>query len=842
MRLLTQIAFSSVSLMALSMPAFAQDAADDGISSGDEIVVQARRRDESLQDVPLTVQAVTGQDLQRLEIRRFEDVSKLVPGLSLDKAVGAGASASLRGLNFDSRANGSATSVEFYRDDAVASGAALLQAVYDIGQIEVLRGPQGTLRGRASPSGSITVTTRKPDLTEAGGYVSGTVSNRHRWNFNGAVNVPIIGDKLAVRVAGFLGGNRGNGIFGLNVPLNTIDRDIYDKSEALRASVRADPFDGVLVLDFNYETIHAYSRQYRQSQSASDFEGGAASPRTITANDRLGVGSEAHTLDQTYKFYNWQAKFRQWGQSLTYVGSRMTGSAEAWDPSDDAGLYPTLLVPSSPPAGSPSNRLGQYQLSLNTQTTHELRLQNEDRVAGLFDYVIGGFKVNGTTPTLLMTASPTSATISGATPNYTLNGLTYRATGRPRVFSESSLFGNLTLHLGERTEVSGGLRHIWYKSDAGTISNISFLDPFNTGVYIQRACAGGEGALPDVPSLNPTVCQPRKEATIYAASIKHKFTDDLMAYFSFGTSWRPGNTLVGWGLQNPGTPLTYGAFINQFMNLPDETSKSFEVGLKTAWFDRRLKFNISGFYQKFNNYPLYGSTAVSSLNQPNQTGAVLLRPFSFASPVNVTIKGIEADMSFDISPRFSIAANFAFADSSAKGAIVPCVDTNNDNLQDSVALNPVGDPARYGEWLSQIGTNQVDTCRIDASPTSQARFSGTFLAEYRQPVSDWGEAYLRGFVSWKGDSAGDPVNTKDQVNAYALVDLFAGIRDQRGAWEVGAFVKNLFDTKRVLTRGSGVTTSAIDGLGQSRTYNYYSISTIEPREVGVSLRYSFGSR
>lgn len=838
----SRIALAGVSLLAMAVPAYAQDApvAEDegGALSSTEIIVTARRRDESIQDVPLSIQAVTGQTLEKLEIRRFEDISKVVPGLSLSRSVGVTTSASMRGVNFDGRASGASTSVEMYRNDAVITGGALFQAIYDIGQIEVLRGPQGTLRGRASPSGSITVTTRRPDLAEPGGYVSGTVSDAHRWNFNGAINVPLIGDKLGIRVAGFVGGDRGNGIFGMNIADGTIDSNIYDKTEALRASVRADPFDGVLVLDFNYEAIHNKTRQYGQVQSLSEFNGGAASPRTILVSYRLGAGSEAGTsTNHVYQLYNWQAKLRQWGQALTYVGSHTVAKLPGFASGDGAGLYDSLFVASTPPPGSPINRLGQFTNSSNKSTSHEVRLQNEDRIAGLFDYVVGYFTVSANTPTILTNSSPTGSTLVAGPPRYyTLNGLTYRNTLRFRSDTERSVFGNVTVHLGDNTEVSGGIRKIWLKVDSGVRASISLLDPYNTGALIQRACYGNSSVVG---------CLPGKEATIYAASIKHKFTEDLMAYASFGTSWRPGNSLVGWGLSNPGTPLTYGPFISNFLVLPDETSKSFEVGLKTSFFDRRVRFNISAFYQKFDNFPLYGSTTVQSLNQPTQAGAVLLRPFGFAAPVAATVKGLEADFSFDISPRFNLAANLAFADSKVSGAIVPCVDTDNDNVQDAAPLNPNGsaaDVARYNLWLSQIGANQVDTCTINASPTSSPRFSGSVQAEYRHPVSTWGEAYLRGFMAWKGDTAGDGVNPNDSVSAYALLDLFAGLRDPGGAWEVGAFVKNLFDTKRVLSRSATQSTSPLNAVGGSAGNNYLSISTIEPREVGVSLRYAFGSR
>lgn len=835
MKKFTAVALATASLLPLATSAFAQEApADEGVSNGDEIVVEARRKEESIQAVPLSIQAVTGQQLQKLEIRQFEDVTKVVPGLSMGKS-GSVTNSSMRGIAFNGAASGASTSVEFYRNDAVTTQSALYTAVYDIGQIEVLRGPQGTLRGRASPSGSITITTRRPDLNEVGGYVSATGASRGKWNFNGALNVPVIADKLAVRVAGFMGESRGNNIYGLNVPLNKIDRDIYDKVRAMRASVRADPFDGILVLDFNYETIRSSSRQFSQVQSKSDFTGSTLaadqSPRLIRPEDQLGVGAWGRTQENTIKMYNWQAVLRHWGQRLTYVGSRQRLSLIGVDSFDAAGILGSATAVNAPNY-APISTFGQYTDSEVTQTTHEVRLQNDDRVLGVFDYVAGWFKSVGVSPTTLASVNTSPAStlpvITGVTDPtlgtaYTLQSFSYGARGRYRNDSESSLFGNVTAHIGDRTEISGGLRHIWFKANSGlkagsfgTAANPS--NPYINGVDVAsiRRCFGDSSVAG---------CEPTKQATIYAASLKHNFTDDLMAYFSFGTSFRPGNALVGYG----GTP---GTFLAQFLNMPDEKSKSFEIGVKSSWLDNRLRFNASAYIQKFNNYPL-SVPNVYTVSGTDASTASLVNPFTFAAPTDVTVKGFEAELAFDITRRFNVLATVAFANSKVTKGVVPCVDINKDGIADTTTPTAA-------DYYNAVGSNQVGTCSVVGMSASKLpRWAGTVQAEYTQPVG-FGDAFLRGFMSWKGDSAGDPTNPNDSVPAYALVDLFAGVRASNGAWELSGFVKNLFNTRRVLTRDATVnSTLAASG---ALTYNYYGITTTDPREFGVSLRYAFGSR
>src|ERR1700745_1076599 len=136
-----------------------------------EIVVTARRRAESLQEVPQTVNAVTADPLQKLQVKQFTDIQTVVPGLSLQGSPnGFTNAASLRGVTFDVT-TGAQPTVALYLNDAPVQAGFLFQSLFDVGQVEVLKGPQGTPRGISAPSGAITVTTHKPDLSEFGGFV-----------------------------------------------------------------------------------------------------------------------------------------------------------------------------------------------------------------------------------------------------------------------------------------------------------------------------------------------------------------------------------------------------------------------------------------------------------------------------------------------------------------------------------------------------------------------------------------------------------------------------------------------------------------------------------------------
>ena len=158
----------------------------------------ARRSDERLQDVPVSVQVVTGDRLQELAITSADEISKLAPGLTLTNN-GASTAIVLRGVAWKPGSGTPATPLYF--NEVPFDPGQTVVSLFDIGQIEVLRGPQGTSRGAPSISGAITMTTRKPDLEEFGGYVQGLYGSANHWGVQGAINVPIIKDVLAVRLA-----------------------------------------------------------------------------------------------------------------------------------------------------------------------------------------------------------------------------------------------------------------------------------------------------------------------------------------------------------------------------------------------------------------------------------------------------------------------------------------------------------------------------------------------------------------------------------------------------------------------------------------------------------------
>jgi iron complex outermembrane receptor protein len=165
--------------------------------------------------------------------------------------------------------------------------------------------------------------------------------------------------------------------------------------------------------------------------------------------------------------------------------------------------------------------------------------------------------------------------------------------------------------------------------------------------------------------------------------------------------------------------------------------------------------------------------------------------------------------------------------------------------------------------LAANGGKQVALCDVSYRAGIAAPFGAVVQSEYALPIGSVGDGYLRGLFSYYGNSQNDPGNAFDDIKAYGLLNLFAGVRDPDGGWDVGVYVKNVFDVGRALLVTSNAQTSSYQQLfctpqvpqiaqfcptgaitfGQNATSTYRGIqSYTPPRELGINVRIAFGSR
>jgi iron complex outermembrane recepter protein len=196
-----------------ALPAVAQT------SEVGEVVVTARKREESVQDVPIAVTALSGDQLQERGIESIRDLGALAPNLYIQTNAGQalGGTVKLRGqqnagdtLTFDPAVAVYIDKVYLPRENGL--GAVML----DVESVQVLAGPQGTLFGKNSTGGALLITTRKPNMSEMGGFAQAKGGNHGQWGASGALSIPLVEDKAALRIAALVDANDGFGRDGNN--------------------------------------------------------------------------------------------------------------------------------------------------------------------------------------------------------------------------------------------------------------------------------------------------------------------------------------------------------------------------------------------------------------------------------------------------------------------------------------------------------------------------------------------------------------------------------------------------------------------------------------------------
>ncbi|GFE79785.1 TonB-dependent receptor [Steroidobacter agaridevorans] len=769
---------------AQTQPAAGATAAGAEASFGlEEIIVTARRKAESLQDVPQTVDAVTADEIERLSLQQFTDVQAIVPGLTLTGGSnGYTTAATIRGASFQVESSATPT-VEFYLNDGPIQSVFLFQSMYDLGQIEVLRGPQGTLRGRAAPSGSITVTTRDPELSEFGGYVNTLATDEDSMMAQGAVNIPLIADTLAIRVAGVYEDTEYDHVKSINN-----SEDPSQETRSGRVSLRWEPNDAVSAkLMYQYLERDLLSFDGYESFALNQPGVPAVEP-ILRAEDRLGITDGGRDSTQKFDILTGQIDWRFGGQKLSYVGTYTTFDNVALTPQDTANAVPNF-------------EFYQDLHAESEQRTHELRLASEERLAGVFDYTFGVFYSDFSSPSDL-----TNRTLVGfPTGQYTLRNLAVADTliNRRSTLEEASVFANLTYHLGESTELSAGARYIDFTSKSKLI-------------------VAGQ-TLADLDE--------DEQPVIWNVAASHRFTDDFMAYVNVGTSWRYGPSVVG--VFRPLTPR-----LDQFLNLDSEDSTSYELGFKADLMDQRLRVNASVFHQDFKDF-IYRGPSVWYVNL-GRAGAVPAQ-FNFVANVDAKVDGAEVDVAFQATENFNLGLTLAYAKGEMEDGVVACNDFNSDGVPDTFPTAPSVNQIR-----SAAG-EEVGACTVNDRLSFAPDWTGTLQAEYKYPVTPSMDLFGRGLYSYYKSNEQDPNNVYDDVDAYGLLNVYAGIRSSDGAWEVSLFARNLTSTDEVLRRGNGpeatpYTTPPPTTLGTSLAGPYQLATYTPPREIGINLRYAFGSR
>lgn len=603
----TLLISSAVGALMMRAPAFAADEGPKPVSTVEEIVVTAQKREQTLIDIPQAISVVSGDTLEAYQATNFSDYLKLVPGLQLDQSTPGEGRLVMRGVN----TGGVASTVAVYMDEtpfgsssALVNGAVLAGDfdTFDIARIEVLRGPQGTLYGASSMGGLLKFVTNTPDtkgfIARARVALEDTKGGAMSYRTTAMVNIPL-GETVAVRASGFYRKDGGFidsiGTGGSDVERNINDAKVYGG----RASLLFKPTDK---FDLRLTAV----LQDIKADAPTVVESDPDTLKTLHGGPTLSQFAPAFS-DVEYRIYNAVVNYDLGFGTLTASSSY---NKQNQTKRDDASFNLSGLIES---VFGPANDLYLGQKTNNRKYTEEVRLASN--AGAPFEWLVGGYFTDekGLIHQEYIAVQPGTLTQLTGLPLLANLDLNSR-------YKEYAGFANATVHLGERVDVDLGGRYSHNKQVAGQSA---------TGVL-----AGGTPINSGLKSSD--------NVFTYSLAPKFKIDDRRAVYARVAKGYRPGGPNVIPPSAPADTPATFA---------PDKVT-SYEAGFKGESADRRLSLDVAAFHIDWKGVQLL--TVVNNFGV-NTNGA------------DAKSDGVEFTATARLASGLTVSANGAYTDAKLSG-------------------------------------------------------------------------------------------------------------------------------------------------------------------------------
>jgi iron complex outermembrane recepter protein len=690
------IAVASTSLF-IAPAAFAQDeTAEDGPGLS-EIVVTAQRREENLQDVPLSVTALRGDNLDAVSAGGVDirGLSGRVPSLLVESSFGRTFPRFyIRGLgNTDFDFNASQP-VSLVYDDVVLENPILKGfPIFDLERVEVLRGPQGTLFGRNTPAGIVKFDSVKPSDT-FGGYGKISYGRFNAVNAQGAIGGPL-GEKVSIRLSGLY--QRQDDYVDNVTPAGTT-KDAYEGYEeyAARLQFLIKPSDDLdILLTGQFRSLDGTARLFRANVFTRGQQG-------LNSNyNRYRVSTDGKN-EQRVDTQNATARITYDAGPVSFISVTSYWQGDATSVGDvDGGFGANFLPPNLyGPGEIPFTAETRDSVPNLKQFTQEFRIASNGD--GPLSYQAGVFYFDED----LSIVSDNYSTLGD--PNNAPDGVNIRVSQEQN--SEAyGIFGSLTYQLTDQLSVTGGIR---YNDDKRSFVAVRSRDTQFPG-FLQNP-------------LGTVTRRVSDNNFTWDASATYAATDDVNLYARVARGYR-APSIQGRILFPPATatPLESGVTIGD-----SETITSYESGIKSTFLDGRARFNVNGFYYELKNAQL---TAVGGgVNANRLINADKVRGYGF-----------EADLEFKPVPELLLTAGISY---------------NNTKIRDSGLTTAACGAVRVDTFPNVSLCTPLDPIVVPAAPFSAAivningnslpqspRWIANWTAKYGIPVGD-GEVYA--FTDW----------------------------------------------------------------------------------------------
>jgi len=561
----------------------------------EEVIVTAQKKDDTLQTVPMTVNAVTSETIAKYNLLDFKDIQSVTPGLTIKAQDTRTSTIAIRGVNVLTDA-GIGPGVAIYWNEVNYDIDSAFKAMYDVGQIEVLRGPQGTLRGITAPAGAVTLTTKTPSFSEIEGTIEQTLGERNLSNTQFGLSLPIIENMLAVRISGLYDHNQNSGI--KNIVTGETNTDL---TRSGRFTVGFRPTD-----DLEVTLVHQYLEANSSGNTAVAGCGTGNVTRCLDASDRKSVDAGPDNYFTRKKDTSLHVDWTLGGYELVSVTGYRDQMQNPVRNMDTGNAFPTVGV------SGPISPLVQEVVTNIHTLTQEFRFSRNDDDFYNWTYGLYGSKLVANT-----------AVHQNNAVNFGFGIVDAWAVSTPVINSseEYAVFTNQSFQWTEALDTQIGVR---YQSKRNTTALHGTTTPTNNPIW---ALFGIPSVIPvDFPKTGAAVST--DEGVTGTASISYQLTDDVRLYASYGHSFRSGGFTVAPGAAGDLTEYS------------PETSDSLELGFKSRLADGRVQVNGDIYYQKYHDF-LGNVGAVHSYNP--QTGQTADTQLNFNADALVTGAELQID-------------------------------------------------------------------------------------------------------------------------------------------------------------------------------------------------------
>jgi iron complex outermembrane recepter protein len=634
-----------------------------------EVIVTAEKHSGTVQSTPISISAVGGAELQARGVTSFTNLAQSTPSVSL-KSEGPGQTEiELRGMT---SSGGNSATVGFYLDDIPMTAPAGAQngkvvidpTLYDLSRVEVLRGPQGTLYGSGSMGGTVRLLTNQPDATgfhaSAQTILSGTEGGGFNHTVNGMINIPLVQDKLALRLVGTESYTSGwiDRIVAGNYPLPSVDGSTRGNVQAapvlkdykgvnneqaysVRATLLWTPTEDLTITPaFFYQT----SKQNGISAYDSD-PGTMAHYQPFDIAEPLTDGITVFSLNLNYSFdaFDVTSSTAQWNRKSTQIED---GSEDFNNPNTGATFASNNGLPNPGYFGpTGSGMVSGKEDDPSKQFSEELRFASKGDgklkwVGGLFysdfsaKWQFDGVTSNPSPYMDLGTFAPATTT-------------QWFVAKSPTHLVQYAIFGEGTYDVTDQLKATVGLR--WYDYDYHFSSSIS---------------GWGSGLGAATPSVSGLIRQ-SENGFNPKFNLAYEFDSDLMVYGTIARGSRPGGGNAVYPVTGPYWSAVFAPYNFSGGKWPTsyqpDSVWSYEVGEKARLLDRRLIVNASLYYEDWKNIQLEALPGDWALNINGdratiyggelETRAILGAGFQLDASLGLTHAWVDPGPHWQITPR-----------------------------------------------------------------------------------------------------------------------------------------------------------------------------------------------